>query len=231
MTYVKRTFGARGPSVPLGVVGYVRVSTDEQAESGAGLEAQRSAIATEAQRRSWTLVEICEDRAASGRSLQGRPGLQRALALVEGQHAHALAVAKLDRLSRSLLDFVALMERSRRRGWGLVALDLGVDTTTPSGEMLANVLAVFAQFERRLIGQRTREALAMKRLHGVRLGRPRAVPDEVRAQATAMRRAGASLRQIADAFNRSNVPTGHRGRRWYSSTALALLRSADRDES
>src|SRR5207248_6984277 len=71
-----------------------------------------------------------------------------------------------NRLSRSLLDFSGLVEQSRREGWQLVALDLGVDTSTPSGEMLANVLAVFAQFERRLIGQRTREALAIKRAQG-----------------------------------------------------------------
>ena len=72
-------------------------------------------------------------------------------------------VAKLDRLSRSLLDFAALMEQARSSGWNLVALDLGVDTSTPAGEMMASVLATFAQFERRLIGQRTKDALAVKR--------------------------------------------------------------------
>jgi DNA invertase Pin-like site-specific DNA recombinase len=51
-----------------------------------------------------------------------------------------------------------------------VALDLGVDTTTRAGEMIANVMVTFAQFERRLIGQRTRDALAVKRAEGVRLG-------------------------------------------------------------
>lgn len=68
------------------------------------------------------------------------------------------------------------MERARKSRWALVALDIGVDTTTPAGEMMANVLAVFAQFERRLIGQRTREALAVKRLQGVRLGRRPSLP-------------------------------------------------------
>lgn len=69
----------------------------------------------------------------------------------------------------------------------------------------------------------------MKRLRGVRLGRPRAVPDEVPAKAVAMRKAGASLRQIADVFNGNNVATGHGGRRWYSSTIVALLGSAERE--
>ena len=85
-------------------------------------------------------------------------------------------VAKLDRLSRSLLDFAALMEQARKRGWNLIALDLGVDTSTPAGEMMASVLATFAQFERRLIGQRTKDALAVKRAQGVVLGRPREIP-------------------------------------------------------
>jgi DNA invertase Pin-like site-specific DNA recombinase len=110
-------------------------------------------------------------RGVSGRSMEGRTGLAAALEDVESGAADALVVAKLDRLSRSLLDFAALMERSRRDGWSLVALDLGVDTSTPSGEMMANVLAAFAQFERRLIGQRTKDALAVKRAQGVRLGR------------------------------------------------------------
>ena len=75
--------------------------------------------------------------------------MQRLLALVDSGSLQAVIVAKLDRLSRSLLDFAGLMERARRQGWALVALDLGVDTSTPAGEMMANVLATFAQFERR----------------------------------------------------------------------------------
>jgi DNA invertase Pin-like site-specific DNA recombinase len=87
-------------SVPLTVVGYVRVSTDEQLDSGAGLEAQRRAIRDECQRRGWRLADIYED-AASGRALTGRSGLKAALAALDGRVATALVVAKLDRLSRS----------------------------------------------------------------------------------------------------------------------------------
>ena len=154
------------------VVGYIRVSTSEQADSGAGLEAQRAAIRSEAERRGWQLVHVFEDAGASGKSLNGRRGLQRALEAIEAGTAEGLVVAKLDRLSRSLLDFAALMERARKGGWNVIALDLGVDTSTPAGEMMASVLATFAQFERRLIGQRTKDALAIKRAQGVVLGRP-----------------------------------------------------------
>ena len=156
------------------------VSTEEQAASGLGLDAQRAAVERYAAAQGWELVEVLADEGTSGKSLEGRVALDQALNRVEGRGrvAQASVVAKLDRLSRSLLDFAALMERSRRNGWQLVALDLGVDTATPSGEMMANVLATFAQFERRLIGQRTRDALAAKKAAGARLGRPVTLSEE-----------------------------------------------------
>jgi len=204
------------------VVGYVRVSTDEQADSGAGLAAQRAAIAAEAERRGWTLLAVHEDAGASGKSLSGRLGLQAALGAVQSGEASSLVVAKLDRFSRSLLDFADLTERSRRQGWALVALDLGVDTTTPSGEMMANVLAVFAQFERRLIGQRTKEALAQKRAAGVRLGRPRALPASTDELIVTLRRNGLTLPAIAAQLTQSGVATGQGGK-WHPTTVRRIL--------
>jgi len=206
------------------MVGYVRVSTEEQSASGLGLKAQRSAIKSEAERRGWVLVDIYEDRAASGKSLKGRPALTEALAQIERGEAEGLVVAKLDRLSRSLLDFAALMETSRKRGWSMVALDLGIDTTTPNGELLANVMSSFAQFERRLIGQRTKDALAVKRAEGVRLGRPVAVSDDVTQTMAVMRSRGLSLRAIAEELNASDVPTVGGGKKWHASTVQAVLR-------
>lgn len=208
------------------VVGYLRVSTDEQANSGLGLKAQQSLIEAECQRRGWALIQTFEDAGASGKSLAGRPALADALTDLREHRADALVVAKLDRLSRSLLDFAGLMEQSRREGWSLVILDLGVDTTTPSGEMIANVMATFAQFERRLIGQRTRDALAVKRRQGMQLGRPIVVPDAIVARIGAERRQGRSLRAIADGLNTDQVATAHGGARWYASTVKALLERA-----
>lgn len=223
-SHTKRAFSVQGRTP---VVGYIRVSTEEQVESGLGLEAQRRAIMSAAETRGWQLLRICEDAGASGKSLTGRPGLVSALDAVESGEAASLVVAKLDRLSRSLMDFAGLMDRSRRRGWGLVALDLGVDSGTPSGEMLASVLAVFAQFERRMIGVRTREALAVKRAQGVRLGRPPILPSATVARMTAFRRRGMTLQAIAARLNDDGVPTAHGGRRWHSSTVHAVLRAAE----
>jgi DNA invertase Pin-like site-specific DNA recombinase len=213
------------------VIGYSRVSTHEQADSGAGLAAQRAAIESEASRRGWELVRIEQDAGVSGRSMAGRPALARAIAAIEAGQADALVVAKLDRLSRSLLDFASLMERSRKRGWELVALDLGVDSSTASGEMMAGVLALFAQFERRLIGQRTREALAMKRAGGVRLGRPPSVPEDVVRRIVAARRAGRTLTAIAQDLTREGVATAQGGRRWWPATVRAIQLAAERSEA
>jgi DNA invertase Pin-like site-specific DNA recombinase len=172
------------------------VSTHAQSEHGAGIEAQKRAIRAEAKRRGWKVVRVYED-VVSGKSMNGRHGLHAALEAVETGDAAVVVVAKLDRLSRSLIDFAALVERSRKKGWGIVALDLGVDMTTPSSEMVAGVLAVLAPWERRMISERTKAALAVKRSQGVRIGvEPRIVGDLakwIRAQ----RRRGVTLRRFA----------------------------------
>jgi DNA invertase Pin-like site-specific DNA recombinase len=209
---------------PLRIVGYARVSTAEQFQSGAGLDAQHAAIHSEAARRGWHVVRVLQD-VASGRSVAGRDGLAQALEMVEGGDADALVVPKLDRLSRSLMDFAVLMERSRKKRWALVALDLGVDTTTPAGSMVASVMATFAEFERRLIGERTREALAVRRSQGVRLGRPPALCPDVRARLAEARRNGKTFRQIAHELNAAQVPTAHGGARWHPATVAKAIKA------
>ena len=204
------------------VVGYVRVSTSEQGDSGAGLEAQRNAIKAACAARGWNLLAIRED-VASGKSLERRPGLEQAMADIRSGLAAGLVVAKLDRLSRSVIDAASTLERARREGWNLVALDLGVDFSTAAGEAMANMTATFAQLERRLIGERTRAALAVKRAQGVRLGRPPVLPASVRARIRRDRSAGLTLQAIADKLNAQAVPTAHAGSRWYPSTVRAVL--------
>jgi DNA invertase Pin-like site-specific DNA recombinase len=127
----------------------------------------------------------------------------------------------------SLLDFAGLMDRSGRKGWSLVALDVGVDTTTPSGEAMVGVLAVFAQFERRLIAQRTKDALAVKKAEGVRLGRPTSLPNRISKRLVRLRNCGMTYQ--ADLMNSEGVPTAQGGVRWYPATVRkVLVRNADR---
>ncbi len=212
------------------VLGYVRVSTDEQSNSGAGLQAQRAAIVAECRRRGWQLVEVIEDAGYSAKDMK-RPGVQEALRMLEAREASALVVAKLDRLSRSMLDFTALMAKAQKQSWALVALDCAVDTSTPTGEAMANMLATFAQFERRLISQRTKEALAVKRANGIRLGRPPTLPQPVVRRIQRQRARGDSLRKIAESLNASGVPTAQGGLEWYAATVRQILLRATQRQS
>jgi DNA invertase Pin-like site-specific DNA recombinase len=211
---------------PRTAVGYLRVSTVGQFQSGAGLEDQRQAIRTECERRGWNLSRVWADDAASGRSLDGRPALQEALDALSIGDASVLVTAKLDRLSRSVVDFASLMARAEREGWAIVVLDVNVDTSTPSGEMLAHVVASFAQYERRLISERTRRALAVKRAEGVQLGRPRSIPEAVRSRIVAMRSDGLTYRAIAEVLNADDVPRGQQGTKWWPSTIQHVVDAA-----
>lgn len=147
------------PTPPL-MLGYTRVSTEEQADSRNGLKAQTEIIQLDAARRGWT-VEYFSDEAVSGK-LVG-PSLQKALQLLASGQANGLVVAKLDRLSRSIVNAANIIEAAQKQGWSLAILDLGVDLTTAAGRMVAMNLVNFAQYERELISERTKAANARSR--------------------------------------------------------------------
>lgn len=215
----------RTTSDTLRVIGYLRVSTAEQACSGLGLEAQRRGIEAECRRRGWELVRVAEDAGLSGAALAKRPALANALASLAAGEADVLMAHRLDRVSRSVLDFHTLLARAQREGWRMALLECGLDTTTPHGEAMVGVSAVFSQLERRLISQRTSAALAAKKAAGARLGRPRTLPAAVVERIAAERAAGATLWSIADRLTAENVRTAHGGGRWWPSTVRGVLRS------
>ena len=200
-----------------GVVAYLRVSTEEQAVSGLGLAAQEAAIRSECERRGLPIVAVLSDAGVSAKTIN-RPALNEALAMLARGEASVLMVAKLDRLTRSVHDATGLLLEAERAHWGLVALDAPVDTTTPQGAAMAQVLAVFAELERRLIGERTKAALAVKRSQGVKLGRPRLLPEHVVSRIRTAREQGASWSAIARELNDEGVPTAQGGARWYPAT-------------
>jgi DNA invertase Pin-like site-specific DNA recombinase len=209
------------------VIGYLRVSTDEQADSGAGIEAQRTAILAEAQRRGWSEVRFFEDAGYSGKDTR-RPGLRLALEILARRDASGLVVSKMDRLSRSLMDFTTIMSVAQKEGWSLIALDCPVDPSTPAGEAMVSIMATFSQLERRLIAQRTREALAVKKAQGVKLGRPRTLSADVIGRILNARKTGKSFRAIAEDLNADRVPTAQGGRAWHASTVRAVVTAAER---
>jgi DNA invertase Pin-like site-specific DNA recombinase len=204
------------------VLGYVRVSTVEQAESGLGLEAQRGQIEREAQRQGWELMAIFTD-AVSGKDME-RPQLQAALSMLAQGQASALVVSKLDRLSRSVLDFSQLLQRAGREGWHVITLDLGVDLASETGEAIANVMATFAQLERRLISRRTKEALAAAKARGVKIGRKVQLAPEVEARIVTLAEGGMSRRGIAALLQSEGVPSPTGAERWHDTTVGQVLR-------
>jgi DNA invertase Pin-like site-specific DNA recombinase len=210
------------------VIAYHRVSTDKQADSGNGLEAQAAAIDKAIGVRGWDIVANLTDEGRSGSSMN-RPALSDALDRLDRGEADVLVVAKLDRLSRSVRDFATLVERASRNGWSLVALDIDVDTSTPTGELMANIYGSVAQWERRIIGQRTSEAMQAMKARGVRLGRPVELADDIRLRIAAERTAGRSLRAIANDLNAEAVPTA-RGGKWHASTVRAVVDSLALDD-
>lgn len=206
------------------VIGYCRVSTEEQGDSRAGLEAQEAAIRAEVERRGWDLLDVRYD-VASGRSLRRRDALGQTLRDLQSGEAEALVVAKLDRLSRSVLDFAGIMETASVEGWSVVVLDLGVDTTTTNGELIANIMIALAQWERRLIGDRTRSALVAVKARGTTLGRPRGVDDDTLRLIRILRDSGKSYQQIADSLAVEGIPTAQGGT-WRASTVRKLYERA-----
>jgi DNA invertase Pin-like site-specific DNA recombinase len=213
----------------VGVVGYCRVSTEEQAISGLGLKAQERAIRAECKYRGLDLVAMHTDAGVSGKSLT-RPGLGAALTELDNGRGSVLMVSKLDRLSRNVHDATGLLQRAGAAGWDLVALDAPVDTTTPQGAAMAQVLAVFAELERRLIGERTKAALAVKRSEGIRLGRPPALPDTVRRRILNDHSDGKTLAAIARALNEEGVDTAQGGKSWYPATIRHIVRAQQSTE-
>ena len=201
-------------------VGYARVSTADQPTS---LEDQRTRIQDECVRRGWLLRLPLFEGVASGRTTNGRASLQAALDLLDAGEADCLITTKADRLTRSVVDLGQLIQRAAKHGWQLVVLDLNVDMTTPTGEMVANIVVSVAQWERRMIGVRTRDALAVKRRNGTTLGRPRTLPDRVRRRIRRMHGRGANPAAIARALNDDGIPTAQGGKKWHPSTVRKVL--------
>lgn len=212
------------------IVTYFRVSTSEQGDSGAGLAAQAAKVTAERRARGWELVETFTD-VASGKSMKRRPELAKALALLANGEADLLVVAKLDRLSRSMLDFAGMVGRAQLEGWGIAALDLGVDTSTPNGKLVANIIMALAEWERELIGQRTRDALVAVKARGTKLGRPSTLDPATENLIRILASDGVSLRGIAKRLNEQNVPTSQGGSTWYASTVRLILERENKETS
>jgi DNA invertase Pin-like site-specific DNA recombinase len=162
------------------LVGYARVSTNGQERSGYSLDEQKAQLKAAGCIRTYT------DTASGVRT--NRPGL---IKLIDRLHrGDTLVVVKLDRLARSLLDLLTIIERIGKCGAGFRSLTENIDTTTPAGVMIMHVIGAIAQFERELIKERTRVGIAAAKRAGRKLGRRFKLSEEDRTQIVHLVREG-----------------------------------------
>lgn len=233
------------------VIGYVRVSTNEQAENGVSLAAQDQRIRTYCKANGWQCIGVIRDDGHSAKDLK-RPGLQQLLEEVPRKTCRfsGIVVTKLDRLTRSVRDLVYLTDIADKHRIALVSIQEAVDTGTATGKLFRAIVTSISEWERGIIGERTREALAYKRRNGERIGtipygftlakdgtQLVAVPAEAKvlAKIAKARTRGKSYERIADDLNADRIPTKS-GRQWYPATVRSVFltarkREAVRDES
>jgi len=150
-------------------IGYVRVSTDKQADHGVSLEAQEAKIRAMATVQGAEIIELIVDGGESAKNLN-RPSMERLLALVDQRQVQTAIIAKLDRLTRSVKDLAELLERFQKRGVSLVSVAESLDTGSAAGRLVINIMTAVSQWEREAIGERTRDAMQHKRSNGERVG-------------------------------------------------------------
>ena len=151
------------------VFAYVRASTVEEVRQGSN-ERQKEAIKQYAQSKGCEL-ECFEDKAKSGKNTQ-RPEFERMLKSLD-RRPQIIIVSKIDRFARSLSDLLKTLEYLDQNSIGFVSVnDSGIDTTTPNGRLLLQILGAFAEFERNMINSRTRAGREQALNRGVKFGRP-----------------------------------------------------------
>lgn len=150
-------------------IGYVRVSTTGQAEAGYSLEAQRRKIQAYCELHDLDLIEIIEDAGLSAKSVAGRPGIQRVLEFVRTGKLDNLVIFKLDRMARNLKEACEMAELLEKKRCHLHSISEKIDTGSATGRLFYNILSAMAAWEREIISERTKTALAVKRENGQRI--------------------------------------------------------------
>lgn len=207
------------------VVIYARVSSEEQARSGAGIDGQIAECLGYAERTGLTVVAIHRDEAMSGKvPPSNRPGFAQVLTLLDDCSACGVLVRRTDRISRSTKDFLALVDVADKDGWSIITTDGKVDTRSAAGRFQLKVMAAANEYERDLISERTREALASRKAAGVRLGNGPGVPAEIAERIVAAYAAGSSLSGIAADLTADGVQAA-RGGPFTKSGVQSVLRS------
>jgi DNA invertase Pin-like site-specific DNA recombinase len=218
-------------------VGYVRVSTDEQANSGLSLTYQREKINAYCVATDLELVTVIEDAGKSAKNMN-RNGLQTALEMIRRGEVEALVILKLDRLTRSVKDLGTIIEFFAHDRRALVSVQDSINTTTAAGRLVLNVLGSVAQWEREAIGERVKAAWTVKRGKGEKCGKEipfgyrlgddgktlilHAKEQEAVKTMLRLRARGLSLRKIGEELSRRGIETKNGGQ-WHAQTIKQIL--------
>jgi site-specific DNA recombinase len=206
------------------IIGYSRVSTDEQAKDGVSIDMQARKIASYADVKDWTVDEVIADAGHSAKSLH-RPGMTRLMQMVEAGQVSTVIVYKLDRLTRSVADLDRLVKLFERKGVALVSLQESLDATTATGRLMMNLLASVSQWEREVIGERTKDAMRELKVQGKVYSRPVFSDQNTIAWLQEERQIGRSYAELATELNHRGVQTA-RGGLWRASTVHGLLKAS-----
>ncbi len=216
------------------VVGYIRVSTVEQREEGISLAAQEKKIEAYCTVKDWSLSEIIKDDGISAKDLN-RPGVEVLIDKVSEKEVKAVIVCKLDRLTRSVADLNKLVELFKKHDVALVSLAESLDATTATGRLMMNLLASVSQWEREIIGERTKDALAFLKEQEKIYSRPifgytenngtmEKDPEDEKTLTLMqqLKTRGYSYHKIAEELNARKLRT-KRGGKWYANTIRRIL--------
>lgn len=219
-------------------IGYIRVSTENQATEGVSLEAQEEKIRAWCVLNDYELTNIYVDAGISGAKANNRPGLQDALKTTCRHHG-ALIVYSLSRLARSTRDTIAIAETLDRHKADLVSLSEKIDTTTAAGKMVFRMLAVLNEFERDQIAERTQAAMDHLRRKGKRISHvipfgyqlgddgemlvPNSNEQKVLTLIKELRQDGLSLRKIGAFLQKKGILNKSGGACWYPMTIKKIL--------
>ena len=171
---------------------YLRVSTGDQTTAN-----QRRELEAVAAKAGWNVVAVFEDAGISGsKGREQRPGYDALLKAVTRREVDLVAAWSVDRIGRSMPDLVSFLTELHARGADLYLHQQALDTSTPAGRAMFQMMGVFAEFERSMIQERVKAGLARTKAAGTKLGRP-TVGDEVEARIRALRAEGMGILKVA----------------------------------
>lgn len=218
-------------------IGYIRVSSQDQADSGLSLTHQENKIRAYCEALDLNLIGIESDAGYSAKSLT-RPAMQTVVDMVKRGAVDTVVILKLDRLTRSVRDLGALVELFEKTGVALISVQDSINTATAAGRLVLNVLGSVAQWEREAVGERTKAALSVKKAAGERVGTipfgynladdgKSLIANESEQEAIAimkqLRAMKLSFGKIALELEKRGIKTKKGGSRWQAKTVLNIL--------